>query len=234
MFNQKKFYKMNRIILILTVTFLSMVSVNAQYTLPSLPYKYSALEPYIDSTTMYIHLNNHHAAYVNNLNKALEKYPELLKLTPEKLVSSISTLPAELQASVRNNGGGHYNHSLFWKLMCPPSLSEISVSLQKKLNEEFGSVENFKAKFEAAATGRFGSGWVWLIRDTAGKLKIVSTANQDNPLMDINPDKGKPVLALDVWEHAYYLKYQSKRAAYAKSFWSVVNWTEVERLINEK
>lgn len=224
---------MNRIILLLTVTLVTSSVVYGQYTLPALPYKYSALEPYIDSTTMYIHLNNHHAAYVNNLNKALEKHPELLKLTPDQLISSVGTLPADLQTAVRNNGGGHYNHSLFWKLLCPAAASKMSASLEKKLSAEFGSIDNFKAKFEAAATGRFGSGWVWLILDNTGKLKIVSTANQDNPLMDINPDKGKPVLALDVWEHAYYLKYQSKRAAYVKSFWSVVNWAEVERLMLE-
>lgn len=206
----------------------------AQFSLPSLPYKYNALEPYIDSTTMYIHLNNHHAAYVTNLNKALEKYPELQQKNIFELLQSIDKLPADIQTTVRNNGGGHYNHSLFWKLLAPAGSAPMSASLEKKLVDSFGSIDNFKTAFEKAATTRFGSGWAWLVVDSNGKFKIISTPNQDNTLMSVINEKGKPVLALDVWEHAYYLKYQSKRAAYVKAFWSVVNWAEVERLINEK
>jgi Fe-Mn family superoxide dismutase len=205
-----------------------------QFRLPALPYGYGALEPYIDSTTMYIHLNNHHAAYVANLNKALEKYPDLQKKSLEELLSSLDKLPAEIQTSIRNNGGGHYNHSLFWQVMAPSGSSKPSALLEKKLADNFGSMEAFKSEFEKAALGRFGSGWVWLIRDGDGKLRIISTANQDNTLMPFSEVKGKPVLALDVWEHAYYLKYQSKRAAYAKAFWNVVNWQEVEKRIDEK
>ena len=222
-------------LIIAAVTFLMLLfTANAQFTLPALSFKYAALEPHIDSTTMFIHLNNHHAAYVNNLNKALEKYPELANLSIEKLISSVNTLPADIQNVVRNNGGGHYNHSLFWTLLTPATSSKISEALAKKIALEFGSVAEFKNKFEAASATRFGSGWAWLIKDSSGKLKIISTPNQDNPLMDVVADKGKPVLALDVWEHAYYLKYQSKRAAYVKAFWNVVNWSEVERLVNEK
>jgi Fe-Mn family superoxide dismutase len=180
---------------------------------------------------MNIHFNNHHAAYTDKLNKSLEKYPDLFKRDIIDLMKNINQLPVEVQSSVRNNGGGFYNHSLFWTLMAPAGSTKISEKLEKKLVENFGSVENFKAEFEKAASSRFGSGWAWLIKDADGKLKIVSTANQDNTFMSDAPVKGVPVLALDVWEHAYYLKYQSKRAAYIKAFWSVVNWAEVEKLV---
>lgn len=225
---------MRKIILTLSVWIVSLIAAMAQFQLPSLPYKYSALEPYIDSTTMYIHLNNHHAAYVNNLNKALEKYPDLQKKSLEELLKTLDKLPADVQTAVRNNGGGHYNHSLFWKVLAPAGTTSISPALEKKIVANFGSVDNFKAEFEKAALSRFGSGWVWLIKTGDGKLKIESTPNQDNSLMPIAAVKGKPVLALDVWEHAYYIKYQSKRAAYAKAFWNIVNWNEVEKLVNEK
>ena len=211
----------------------SMLSVSAQFTLPTLPYKYSALEPHIDSTTMYIHLNNHHAAYVNNLNKALTNYPELQKKDIFELMANIKSLPEDIKTAVRNNGGGHYNHSLFWKLLAPAGSAPISAAVEKALTENFGSVAAFKTKFEAASLSRFGSGWVWLLKTADGKLTIQTTANQDNSLMDVIEAKGKPVLALDVWEHAYYLKYQSKRAAYTAAFWNVVNWKEVERLLKE-
>jgi Fe-Mn family superoxide dismutase len=201
-----------------------------QFKLPALGFKYNALEPYIDSTTMYIHYNFHHAAYVNNLNKVLEKYPELYKKDILELIQNINVLPADIQTAVRNNGGGYYNHSLFWTMLAPYGSTKISPDLEKLLVNNFGSIDAFKAEFEKAAVGRFGSGWVWLIKEPSGKLRIISTANQDNPLMPMAEVKGKPVLTLDVWEHAYYLKYQNKRAAYAKAFWNVVNWTEVERL----
>ena len=209
------------------------ISSFAQFKQAPLPYKYSALEPYIDSTTMYIHYNLHHATYVSNLNKALEKNPELYKKSLVELIQTLNTLPADIQTAVRNNGGGVYNHSFFWEIMAPAGTANMSPKLEKILIDNFGSVDAFKAEFEKAAAGRFGSGWVWLIKEQTGKLRIISTPNQDNSLMPNAEIKGKPVLALDVWEHAYYLKYQNKRAAYAKAFWSVVNWTKVEQLIEQ-
>lgn len=219
------------ILLLLLISF-SIVGFG-QYKLPNLPYKYDALEPYIDSVTMHIHHDLHHATYVSNLNKALEKNPELYKKSLVELIQTLNTLPADIQTAVRNNGGGVYNHSFFWEIMASAGTANMSPKLEKILSENFGSVDAFKAEFEKAAAGRFGSGWAWLIKDPAGKLRIISTPNQDNSLMPNAEIKGKPVLALDVWEHAYYLKYQNKRAAYAKAFWSVVNWTKVEQLIEQ-
>ena len=221
----------------LKLTLLLLITVSAfsfgQFKLAPLPFKYNALEPYIDSTTMYIHYNFHHATYVNNLNKALEKHPELYKKDILDLIKNLNELPADVQTAVRNNGGGFYNHSLFWTMLAPAGKANMTTKLEKILIENFASIDAFKAEFEKAALGRFGSGWVWLIKEKSGKLRIITTANQDNPLMPNAEVKGKPVLTLDVWEHAYYLKYQNKRAAYAKAFWNVVNWTEVERLISE-
>lgn len=216
-------------ILLFSISLLSF----GQFKLPALGFKYNALEPYIDSTTMYIHYNFHHATYVNNLNKALEKYPELYKKDILDLIQHLNELPADIQTAVKNNGGGYYNHSFFWTVLAPAGTATMSPKLEKILVDNFGSVDAFKAEFEKAAVGRFGSGWVWLINEPSGKLRIISTANQDNPLMPMAEVKGKPVLTLDVWEHAYYLKYQNKRAAYAKAFWNVVNWTEVERLVGK-
>ena len=216
-------------ILLFSISLLSF----GQFKLPALGFKYNALEPYIDSTTMYIHYNFHHATYVNNLNKALEKYPELYKKDILDLIQHLNELPADIQTAVKNNGGGYYNHSFFWTVLAPAGTATMSPRLEKILVDNFGSVDAFKAEFEKAAVGRFGSGWVWLIKEPSGKLRIISTANQDNPLMPMAEMKGKPVLTLDVWEHAYYLKYQNKRAAYAKAFWNVVNWTEVERLVGK-
>jgi len=216
-------------ILLFSISLLSF----GQFKLPALGFKYNALEPYIDSTTMYIHYNFHHAAYVNNLNKALEKYPELYKKDILDLIQHLNELPADIQTAVKNNGGGYYNHSFFWTVLAPAGTATMSHRLEKILVDNFGSVDAFKAEFEKAAVGRFGSGWVWLIKEPSGKLRIISTANQDNPLMPMVEIKGKPVLTLDVWEHAYYLKYQNKRAAYAKAFWNVVNWTVVERLVGK-
>lgn len=223
---------MNKYFLIVSVFALTLTSY-AQHKLPVLPYAYSALEPYMDSTTMFIHLNNHHAAYVNNLNKALEKYPDLQSKSIEVLLADLSKLPAEIQTSVRNNGGGHFNHLVFWNMLAPAGTAPMSDYVKSLLVANFGSVGEFMSKFEAAAASRFGSGWVWLLRDKSGKLFIETTANQDNTLMDLIAIKGKPVLALDVWEHAYYLKYQSKRLAFVKAYWQVVNWKEVERLVKE-
>jgi len=211
---------------------ISMLSFG-QFKLSPLPFKYNALEPYIDSTTMYIHYNFHHTAYVNKLNKALEKHPEFYKKDILELIQKLNELPADIQTAVRNNGGGFYNHTFFWTMLAPAGTADMSIKLEKVLIDNFGSIDTFKAEFEKAALNRFGSGWVWLIKENSGKLRIISTPNQDNPLMSIATVKGKPVLALDVWEHAYYLKYQNKRAAYAKAFWNVVNWPEVEKLIEQ-
>ena len=215
------------IFLLLTTTLLCF----GQFKLPVLQFKYNALEPTIDSTTMYIHYNFHHTAYVNNLNKALEKYPELYKKDIVELIQNINELPAGIQTAVRNNGGGYYNHSFFWSILAPAGTATMSPKLEKILVENFGSIDAFKAEFEKAAVGQFGSGWAWVIKEKTGKLRIISTPNQDNSLMQKAEVKGKPVLTIDVWEHAYYLKYQNKRIAYVKAFWNVVNWTEVEKLI---
>ena len=224
---------MKRLKYLLIFTFCFSLLGYSQYKLPPLPYAYNALEPYIDSTTMRIHHDLHHATYVSNLNKTLEKFPEFYKKDLLDLIKNLNQLPVEVQTAVRNNGGGVWNHSFFWTVMAPAGTANMSPNMEKLLKDNFGSVDAFKAEFEKAALNRFGSGWVWLIKDTKGKLTIISTANQDNTLMSVSPVKGTPVLALDVWEHAYYLKYQNKRAAYAKAFWSVVNWTEVERLASK-
>ena len=224
---------MKRLTIITILWSAALLSAMAQFALPRLPYGYGALEPYIDSATMYIHYNNHHAAYVANLNKAVDKYPELKKKSLEELLANLSEIPSDVRATIRNSGGGHYNHTFFWSVLCSPAESKISEKLTGILSKNFGSVDLFKAEFEKAAAERFGSGWVWLIKEPNGRLRIISTPNQDNPVMGTAEVKGIPVLALDVWEHAYYLKYQSKRAAYAKAFWNVVNWKEVEKNISE-
>jgi superoxide dismutase, Fe-Mn family len=191
------------------------------YTLPPLPYSNDALEPYIDAKTMEIHHDKHHNAYVTNLNKALEAAPDLGNLSIEQLLSSLAKVPENIRTAVRNNGGGHLNHSMFWKLMKKGGGGEPSGDLGGAINSAFGSFADFKTKFATAGTTRFGSGWAWLlIRD--GKLVIESAPNQDNPVMD----GGKPVLGLDVWEHAYYLKYQNRRPDYIEAWWSVVNWAQ--------
>ncbi len=191
------------------------------FTLPPLPYSFDALEPYIDAKTMEIHHDKHHGAYVNNVNKALESSPDLQKLSVEELCAQLSKVPENIRTAVRNNGGGHLNHTMFWKLMKKGGGGEPSADLAGAIKSAFGSFADFKTKFAAAGTGRFGSGWAWLlIRD--GKLAIESTANQDNPIMD----GGKPVLGLDVWEHAYYLKYQNRRPDYIEAWWNVVNWSQ--------
>ena len=192
------------------------------FTLPPLPYAFNALEPHIDARTMEIHHGKHHNTYVTNLNNAIAG-SDAEKLSIEEICKNISSYPV----AVRNNGGGHYNHSLFWTVLSPKGSGAPSGELADAINAAFGSFEEFKTKFNAAATGRFGSGWAWLIKDGSGKLNITSTPNQDNPLMDVAEAKGTPVLGLDVWEHAYYLKYQNKRADYLAAFWNVVNWKKV-------
>jgi len=193
------------------------------FELPSLPYATDALEPYIDKTTMEIHHGKHHAAYVNNLNAAIQG-TDLENKSLEDIMKSISSAPA----AVRNNGGGHYNHSLFWTILSKDS-GKPSDGLAAAIDKTFGSMDNFKEEFAKAGATRFGSGWAWLIVDSAGNLKVTSTPNQDNPIMDIAEVKGTPILGLDVWEHAYYLKYQNKRPDYISAFWSVVNWSEVSK-----
>ena len=196
------------------------------FTLPNLPYPFEALEPHIDAQTMQIHHGKHHQAYVNNLNAALDKHPELSPWSLEDLLRKINQVPEDIRTAVRNNGGGHHNHSLFWTIMGPPSETggEPGGALADAITKTFGSVVKFKELLSAAATGRFGSGWAWLVV-SGGSLQVLSTANQDSPLMD-----GKvPILGLDVWEHAYYLKYQNRRPDYIAAWWSVVNWEEVAR-----
>jgi Fe-Mn family superoxide dismutase len=200
------------------------------YELPSLPYPKDALEPHFDAQTMEIHHDKHHAAYVTNVNKAISGKAELETKSVEDLIRNLDAVPADIRGPVRNNGGGHANHSMFWKLLGPKAGGAPSGALGDDIKAAFGSFDAFKEKFEAAGMGRFGSGWAWLVVNN-GKLEIVSTANQDNPIMGkaVAGVEGKPVLGCDVWEHAYYLKYQNKRADYLKAFWNVVNWSEVAK-----
>jgi Fe-Mn family superoxide dismutase len=202
------------------------------FTLPKLNYAFDALEPTIDAMTMEIHYSKHHQTYVDKLNEAIAKHQDLEGKTIEELLSSINGLPEDIRTAVRNNGGGHFNHSLFWELLTPEKQgSEDMPKLSQAIAESFGDFAKFQEAFKAAALGRFGSGWVWLIQTPDLKLQIISTANQDNPLMDIAEVKGKPILALDVWEHAYYLKHQNKRADYVDGFWNIINWVMVEELL---
>ncbi|MBM3759625.1 MAG: superoxide dismutase [Acidobacteria bacterium] len=199
------------------------------FSLPALPYAHDALEPHIDTATMEIHHGKHHNAYVTNLNKALESAPELAGKTIEELLANnLAIVPDAIKAPVRNNGGGHYNHSLFWTILGPGAGGTPVGKLADAINETFGSFDAFKEKFAAAATTRFGSGWAWLSKTADGKLEISSTPNQDNPFME-----GKhPIIGLDVWEHAYYLKYQNRRPDYISSWWNVVNWVEADTRFN--
>jgi Fe-Mn family superoxide dismutase len=198
------------------------------HELPALPYASNALEPHIDAKTMEIHHGKHHAAYVTNLNKALESAPDLAGKSVDELCKSIASVPESIRGPVRNNGGGHWNHSFFWKLMKANAEGKPVGKLAEAINADFGSFEAFQEKFAAAAAGRFGSGWAWLCAK-GGKLAICSTANQDNPLMgELAGCTGTPVLGLDVWEHAYYLNYQNRRPDYVKAWWNVVNWAQAE------
>jgi Fe-Mn family superoxide dismutase len=199
----------------------------AKFELPKLPYSYDALEPYIDKMTMEIHYTKHHNGYVTNLNKAVEG-TDMEGKTLEQLFATISKAPV----AVRNNGGGHWNHSLFWTLMKKGGGGKPAGKLAEAVNSAFGSFDDFKSKFSTAAATRFGSGWAWLVAQN-GKLLVTSTPNQDNPLMDIAEVKGTPILGLDVWEHAYYLKYQNKRPEYIENWWNVVNWDKVSELFSK-
>ncbi|MCA6223029.1 superoxide dismutase [Mn] [Photorhabdus antumapuensis] len=204
------------------------------YSLPSLPYSYEALEPHFDKQTMEIHHTKHHQTYVNNTNSALEAFPELAGLDIDDLIQQLDKVPADKRTFVRNNAGGHANHSLFWKGL------KLGTTLQGPLKEaierDFGSIDSFKEKFEQAAATRFGSGWAWLVLKDDGKLAVVSTANQDSPLMGeaISGASGYPIIGLDVWEHAYYLQYQNRRPDYIKAFWNVVSWDEAAIRYQEK
>lgn len=196
------------------------------FILPPLPYAFDALEPYIDARTMEIHYTKHHQAYVDKLNEAVNKHPDLFKKSVEELLRNLQAVPADIRNDVRNQGGGHANHTLFWQLMKPKGGGEPKGDLAQAINKKFGSFAQFKEQFNDAAKKRFGSGWAWLVIDKSSELLIISTANQDSPLSD-----GLiPLLGLDVWEHAYYLKYQNKRPDYITAWWSVVNWDKVEEL----
>jgi Fe-Mn family superoxide dismutase len=194
------------------------------YSLPPLPYPSDALEPHIDKQTMEIHHGKHHNAYVTNLNAALDKHPELQSKSVEDLIKGINSVPDGIRTAVRNNGGGHVNHTMFWQIMGPKAGGPPTGAIGDAINAAFGSFEKFKDEFKKAAVGRFGSGWAWVI-DAGGKIAIESTPNQDNPMMDGK----KPVFGIDVWEHAYYLKYQNRRPDYIDAWWNVVNWAEVNK-----
>ncbi len=197
------------------------------FQLPDLPYAFDALEPHIDARTMEIHHGKHHAAYTTNLNNAIAG-TELEGKTIEEILANVSKQPV----AVRNNGGGFWNHNLFWEIMSPNGGGAPTGAVGEAINRDFGAYDKFKEQFAAAAVGRFGSGWAWLIKDGSGKLSITSTPNQDNPLMDLAETKGTPILGLDVWEHAYYLNYQNRRPDYITAFWNVINWDEVNRRYN--
>ncbi len=194
------------------------------FTLPALPYDFSALEPHIDAKTMEIHHGKHHQTYVNNLNAAIEKAPELASKSLDDLMRNASSLPEAVRTAIRNNGGGHWNHSMFWQIMAPKAGGEPGGAVGAAIKSAFGDFAKFREQFSAAGVGRFGSGWAWLI-NSGGKLSISSTPNQDNPLMEGQ----KAIMGLDVWEHAYYLKYQNRRPDYINAWWNVVNWKEVEK-----
>ena len=195
------------------------------HTLPDLPYAYDALEPYISKEIMELHHDKHHAGYVDNLNKALEKFPDLQNKTAEELLMDLNAVPEEIRMAVRNNAGGHVNHSMFWEIMKPNGGGEPSGALAEEIKKTFGSFADLQTKFNEAGAKRFGSGWVWLVKNKDGKLEIISTANQDNPMSEGHT----PIMGNDVWEHAYYLQYKNVRPDYLKAWWNVVNWQEVEK-----
>jgi len=195
------------------------------FELPTLPYSYDALEPHIDAQTMEIHHSKHHQAYINNANAALEKHGDLAGKSVEELLADLNAVPEDIRGAIRNNAGGHANHSLFWTVMASGGGGAPDGALATAIDAAFGSFDGFKGQFETAAKTRFGSGWAWLVRNTDGGLAVVSTPNQDSPISDGTT----PILGLDVWEHAYYLKYQNRRPDYVAAFWEVVNWVEVAR-----
>jgi superoxide dismutase, Fe-Mn family len=195
------------------------------FELAPLPYAYDALEPYIDTTTMQLHHDKHHQTYVSNLNAAIEKHADLQGKSVEDLVAQINSTPEDIRTAVRNNAGGHVNHTMFWQIMGPNGGGEPTGDIAKAINDKFGSFDAFKQQFNDAGTKRFGSGWVWLVRSGQGDLQIISTPNQDSPLMEGH----RPIMGNDVWEHAYYLKYQNRRPEYLNAWWNVLNWDEINR-----
>lgn len=200
----------------------------SNYELPKLPYAENALEPHVDATTMQIHHDKHHNTYVTKLNAALEGHDDLASKDVEDLIRDLNSIPEDIRTAVRNNGGGHANHTFFWQILSPDGGGKPSGDLASAIESKYGSFEKFQEEFAAAATGRFGSGWAWLVL-SGGELEIMSTANQDSPIME-----GKtPILGLDVWEHAYYLKYQNRRPEYIDAFWNIINWNEVEKRYSE-
>lgn len=216
------------ITLIPTITAKSNNLGDSEFELKALPYAYDALEPYIDKETMMLHHDKHEKAYLDNLNKAIAKYPELYKKGLEGILKDLNSVPEDIRETVKNNAGGVYNHDFFWSIMSPEKDQNPNGDLLKAIIKAFGSLDNFKTKFKDAALGRFGSGWAWLVLDKDGNLSIISTANQDSPI-----SQGlTPILGLDVWEHAYYLKYQNKRGDYIDNWWHVVNWKQVESNYN--
>jgi Fe-Mn family superoxide dismutase len=198
------------------------------FTLPALPYDFAALEPHIDAKTMEIHHGKHHQTYVNNLNAAIEKAPDLASKSLDDLMRNVNTVPESVRTAVRNNGGGHWNHSMFWQIMAAKAGGEPGGNLGNAIRSAFGDFAKFREQFSAAGVGRFGSGWAWLVNN-GGKLSITSTPNQDNPLMEGQ----RAIMGLDVWEHAYYLKYQNRRPDYITAWWNVVNWKEVEKRFSQ-
>lgn len=216
------------IILIPTISVKSNNLGDTQFELKPLPYAYDALEPYIDKETMMLHHDKHEKAYVDNLNKVISKYPELYKKGLEGILKDLNSIPEDIRETVKNNAGGVYNHDFFWSIMTPEKGQKPSEELLKAINKDFGSLDNLKTKFNEAALGRFGSGWAWLVLNKDSNLSIISTPNQDSP---ISQDL-KPILGIDAWEHAYYLKYQNRRKDYIDNWWNVVNWKQVENYFN--
>ncbi len=207
----------------------SIYDVNYPYKLPSLPFAYNALEPYIDAETLTIHHTKHHQSYIDNLNKALEAHPEFKTYTLETLLTNLNTLPADIRDKVRNNGGGHFNHMLFWNTLSPQGGLEPETSLLAEINKNFGSFQSFKEQFEKIALGHVGSGWIWLCLTPSKKLTIIATLNHDTPMA-----QGLyPLLVLDIWEHAYYLKYRNKRADFVTGWWNIINWKFVKKLYSD-
>ncbi len=228
------------ILLLSTLTIISLITLmptfevkssnlsDSQFELKPLPYAYDALEPYIDKETMILHHDKHEKAYLDNLNKAISKYPELYKKGLEGILKDLNSVPEDIRETVKNNAGGVYNHDFFWSVMSPEKGMEPKGDLLKAINKDFGSLDEFKNKFKDAALGRFGSGWAWLVINKDGNLSVISTANQDSPI-----SQGlTPILGIDVWEHAYYLKYQNKRSDYIDNWWNVVNWKQVDANYN--
>lgn len=195
------------------------------FTLPKLPYEFNALEPHVDARTMEIHHDKHHQAYINNLNAAIEKHPELANKSVEDLLKDLNAVPEDIRTAVRNNGGGHWNHSMFWEIMSPKGGGEPTGALADAIKKGFGDFKTFTEKMSAAAVGQFGSGWGWLVKDSSSGLAVMATPNQDNPISNGRT----PILGVDVWEHAYYLNYQNRRPDYVKAWWNVVNWEEVSK-----